>query len=111
MSDIIGSYSCPSCGRTIQSGKWCTCADTEVRRIFGGPEPGSVEEMLAEHNYATRDVSRAEFEALTLKVDAMLTALRKVHNWCYSPGLDLSKEVQCQACEAIRELEAKLGLS
>ena len=111
MSDVIGSYPCGRCGRSVQSGKRCgyTRDETDketVRRIFAKPEPASTEEMIAEHNFATREVSRAEFEGLESRVEATIACLWAMHSPC---DVRESRYVKCPACQAIRDLQAGVG--
>lgn len=69
-------------------------------------KPEDITETIAQHNHDTRPVSRAEFEAQTFRIDAILTALPKLHNRC-----GLYEDGYCAVCKAIRDLEKTLGLS
>lgn len=54
----------------------------------------------------TRPVSRAEFEALTSRVEATIACLWAMHSPC---DVRESRYVKCAACQAIRDLQAGVG--
>lgn len=61
---------------------------------------------IERHDYVNHNVSRAEFAAQTFRIDAMLSCLLKIHGGPH----DIALGVTCKGCQAIRDLEATLGM-